>query len=81
MNDNSAHTIRENYDRMADAYARQLFTELHKKPLDRELLDRFAAEIGGHGEICDMGCGPVRSLAICGMPGRESLGWISLTEW
>src|SRR5205085_7815032 len=28
------------------------------KPLDRLLLDRFAADVKGRGEICDLGCGP-----------------------
>jgi ubiquinone/menaquinone biosynthesis C-methylase UbiE len=51
-------SIRESYDRVADEYARHIFTELDNKPLDRELLTRFAAEVKGHGEVCDMGCGP-----------------------
>jgi ubiquinone/menaquinone biosynthesis C-methylase UbiE len=51
-------SIRESYDRLADEYARRLFNELEHKPLDRELLHRFAAEVTGKGEVCDMGCGP-----------------------
>ena len=51
-------SIRENYDRLAEAYARQLFRELENKPLDRQLLDRFAAETAGRGEVCDVGSGP-----------------------
>ncbi len=35
-----------------------LVNELLSKPLDRELLNRFGAEVQGHGEVCDMGCGP-----------------------
>jgi trans-aconitate methyltransferase len=50
--------IRESYDRVADEYARRLFHELEGKPLDRELLTRFAAETSGSGDVCDMGCGP-----------------------
>jgi SAM-dependent methyltransferase len=50
--------IRESYDRLADEYARRLYNELEHKPLDRELLDRFASQTAGRGEICDMGCGP-----------------------
>lgn len=50
--------IRESYDKIADAYARELFGELAHKPRDRELLDRFAARVHGRGQICDMGCGP-----------------------
>lgn len=33
------------YDRVAGEYARHIFDELQHKPLDRELLDRFAASV------------------------------------
>jgi ubiquinone/menaquinone biosynthesis C-methylase UbiE len=58
MDENLTRTIRENYDLLAEEYTRYLFDELKEKPLDRELLDRFAAEIGKQGNVCDMGCGP-----------------------
>jgi SAM-dependent methyltransferase len=58
MNDNVTPWIRESYDRIADDYAREIFDELQHKPFDRELLDRFAAATVGHGQVCDMGCGP-----------------------
>ena len=58
MHDEMRRSIRESYDRLADEYARRLFHELEHKPFDRRLLDRFAAEIAGRGECCDMGCGP-----------------------
>ena len=58
MNDNVTRPVRESYDRIADEYARRIFNELRQKPFDRELLDRFAAELAGRGSICDMGCGP-----------------------
>jgi SAM-dependent methyltransferase len=58
MNDRAINSVRESYDRLAEEYARRIFHELQHKPLDRELLDRFAAEVKGRGEICDMGCGP-----------------------
>jgi trans-aconitate methyltransferase len=50
--------VRESHDRLAEEYARRLFDELQHKPLDRELLNRFAAEVRGRGDACDMGCGP-----------------------
>lgn len=50
--------IREDYDRIAAEYANQLSKELEAKPVDRELLLRFAASLAGRGTICDMGCGP-----------------------
>lgn len=58
MDDTISRPIRDSYDRLADEYARRIFNELRAKPLDRELLDRFAADIVGRGEACDMGCGP-----------------------
>jgi SAM-dependent methyltransferase len=58
VNDLPTDSVRESYDRLAEEYARRIFDELQHKPLDRELLDRFAAEVRGLGEICDMGCGP-----------------------
>jgi SAM-dependent methyltransferase len=62
------------YDRVADDYVRQIFDELRHKPLDRQLLDRFAARVGS-GPACDMGCGPgqvarylhERGVAVCGV--------------
>jgi ubiquinone/menaquinone biosynthesis C-methylase UbiE len=56
MND-PTNSIRESYDRLAEEYARRIADELQHKPLDRELLDRFAKQTRG-GEVCDMGCGP-----------------------
>ncbi len=58
MTDSITQSIRESYDRLADAYARRIFDELQHKPLDRQLLSRFATEVAGQGEVCDMGCGP-----------------------
>ncbi len=58
MNHGLTSAIQKNYDQLAAEYARRLFDELRHKPLDRELLDRFAARIRGRGEVCDMGCGP-----------------------
>jgi SAM-dependent methyltransferase len=52
------NSIRESYDRLAEEYTRRISGELQHKPLDRELLDRFAQQTNGRGEVCDMGCGP-----------------------
>ncbi len=46
------------YDQVADEYVRRIFGELQHKPLDRQLLDRFAASVREVGPACDMGCGP-----------------------
>src|SRR5436305_3336547 len=48
--------IRSNYDALASAYAREISSELDHRPLERKLLQKFAAECDGL--ICDLGCGP-----------------------
>src|SRR6516164_7798910 len=58
MTDAFVAPVRDSYDRLADEYARRLYKELDGKPFDRELLTRFAKEVVGRGEACDMGCGP-----------------------
>ncbi|MFZ0804965.1 MAG: class I SAM-dependent methyltransferase [Candidatus Sulfotelmatobacter sp.] len=63
------------YDLVAKEYARRIYDELQAKPLDRQLLDRFAASVRGQGLTCDLGCGPgqvarylqARGLEVCGM--------------
>jgi SAM-dependent methyltransferase len=50
--------IQSSYDRVAAEYARRISGELEHKPLDRQLLDRFAERIQGLGPVCDLGCGP-----------------------
>lgn len=50
--------LQTNYDDVAEEYAARLFSELEQKPLDRELLDRFARQVRPLGTACDMGCGP-----------------------
>ena len=56
MGQQKTRDIQSSYDRVADQYVQHLFDELRHKPLDRQLLNRLAADI--RGEICDMGCGP-----------------------
>lgn len=46
------------YDTLAQEYANRFSNELDHKPMDRELLKQFAAEVGTDGLICDIGCGP-----------------------
>jgi SAM-dependent methyltransferase len=63
------------YDVVADEYVRRIFDELQYKPLDRRLLDRFAARVRDVGPACDMGCGPghvarylhERGVQVCGV--------------
>ena len=50
--------IPADYDPIADEYAHTYFNELDHKPLDRQLLDKFAGLVEGLGPVCDLGCGP-----------------------
>lgn len=70
------HTnCQDSYDRVADGYTRRIFDELQHKPLDRQLLDRFAASVRDVGPACDIGCGPghvarylhQQGVPICGI--------------
>lgn len=49
---------RRSYDKVAEEYTRQYLHEFDHKPLDRELLARFAHAVHGKGLVCDLGCGP-----------------------
>lgn len=62
--------VRGSYDLVAEEYARQIYDELQHKPLDRQLLTRFADSVRGAGLTCDLGCGPghvARYLQSCGI--------------
>ena len=58
MPDRQISEVQASYDLVADEYARRIFEELEHKPLDRQLLDRFAASVQAIGPACDLGCGP-----------------------
>ena len=58
MDARQAQDCQTSYDLVADEYVRRIFDELQHKPLDRQLLDRFAASVRGVGPVCDVGCGP-----------------------
>ena len=63
------------YDRVADEYVRRIADELQHKPLDRQLLERFAADVRDVGPACDIGCGPghvarylhAHGVQVCGV--------------
>jgi SAM-dependent methyltransferase len=67
-------TILGDYDRIAAEYADHLNKELDAKPLDRELLVRFAKAVTGRGKICDMGCGPGQIARLLRDAGAEVFG-------
>ncbi|HVM61780.1 MAG TPA: hypothetical protein VMV72_13040 [Verrucomicrobiae bacterium] len=57
--------FRTSYDQVADEYARRIFDELQHKPLDRQLLDRFAASVRGSAWHVIWAVGRDTSRAIC----------------
>jgi SAM-dependent methyltransferase len=75
MDDQKLTNCQASYDAVADEYVARIFDELRHKPLDRELLDRFAERVRGVGPVCDMGCGPgqvarylhERGIEVCGI--------------
>ena len=75
MDSHQPNPCQTSYDAVADEYVRRIFAELEHKPLDRELLDRFAASVREVGPACDLGCGPghvarylhERGVQVCGV--------------
>jgi SAM-dependent methyltransferase len=67
--------VQASYDRVATEYVQRIHEELRHKPLDCQLLDRFAASLPGAGTACDLGCGPghvarylhERGVRVCGV--------------
>jgi SAM-dependent methyltransferase len=56
--------LRACYDAVAREYAERFADELWHKPLDRELLTRFADDVRGRGMVYDLGCGPGQTTAF-----------------
>jgi SAM-dependent methyltransferase len=56
--------IRRAYDSVAAEYARRFSGELAHKPLDREILRRFADGVRPGGTVYDLGCGPGQTTAF-----------------
>ncbi len=75
MNQKYLDDTRRSYDKVAKKYVEHIYDELKDKPLDRELLDRFADELKDKGLVCDVGCGPgqvarylfERGVNVCGV--------------
>jgi len=67
--------LKNNYDPVAEEYAREFSNELNKKPFDRKMLDWLTEKTGAHGMICDLGCGGgqvagylrTRGAQVCGI--------------
>src|SRR6516165_4675805 len=62
------------YDGVARQYADRFASELEHKPLDCELLGRFAAEVRGRGPVLDIGCGPGQTTALLAAQGVDVRG-------
>jgi SAM-dependent methyltransferase len=66
------------YDRVASTYADTFVHELEHKPLDRELLNRFATTVrptaAATPPICDLGCGPGHVGAFVADRGIDVIG-------
>ncbi|GAC1342756.1 MAG: class I SAM-dependent methyltransferase [Myxococcales bacterium] len=72
--------VARSYDRVARAYADHFFDELDGKPLDRALLELFAAEVRGRGRVADLGCGPGHLARFLHERGVEVVGIDSSPE-
>lgn len=62
------------YDRIAADYVRHVYHELDGKPIDRAILDLFAAQLAGRGTVCDMGCGPGHIARYLADRGLDMIG-------
>lgn len=51
-------TVRESYDRVADAYVEMGVGQLEAEPWLRAVLAAFAESVRGLGPVLDVGCGP-----------------------
>ncbi len=56
--DQEFNDVELSYDQVATEYVHRISGGLEHKPLDRQLLDRFAARVQELGSVCDLGCGP-----------------------
>src|SRR5258708_41019 len=62
------------YDSVAGEYADKYLNEFDHKPLDRQLLDRFADQVRDKGRACDLGCGPGQVARYLKSSGVDVMG-------
>jgi ubiquinone/menaquinone biosynthesis C-methylase UbiE len=67
------------YNAVAKEYADTFFGEHREKPKDREILHRFAHEIGNRRPVWDFGCGPGQTAEYLKNLGTEISG-LDLSE-
>lgn len=70
--DDYGQQTQASYDQVAAAYSKHISGELEHKPLERDLLANFAAEVDGR--ICDLGCGPGHIAAYLRDQGADVFG-------
>lgn len=73
------NTTQAGYSKVAAQYAKEFFNELDNKPLDRQLLNRFARQMKGKGDVCDIGCGPGQITRYLRDRGVENIFGIDLS--
>lgn len=74
MDSETLARIISSYGSLAAEYARRFHNELEAKPLDRELLNRFAERLKGAGKVCDLGCGPGHVASYLHARGVDAFG-------
>jgi SAM-dependent methyltransferase len=77
--DQDLNKIQSTYDTVAKQYAEAFFKEHEKKPMDCEMLRRFALEIGDRLPVWDFGCGPGQTVQYLKDLGVEIAG-LDLSE-
>ncbi len=70
----SLNSVRAAYDVASEAYASKFVDELDHKPLDRELLQQFAATVRTQQPVLDVGCGPGHTTAHLTSLGLRATG-------
>ncbi len=67
-------SVRAAYDIASEAYASKFVDELDHKPIDRDLLQQFAAIVGAERPVLDVGCGPGHTTAHLTALGLKATG-------
>jgi SAM-dependent methyltransferase len=67
-------TVRESYDRVADAYVELAMGRLEEEPWLRAVLGAFAESVRGLGPVLDVGCGPGTVTAYLAERGLDVSG-------
>lgn len=68
----STDNTQSSYDEVAAEYTQRFADELDHKPLERDLLTRFAGTVTGR--LCDLGCGPGHVAAYLHSQGADIFG-------